>query len=125
MRLLTFMLVLFIGAALPAVAANQVGDLSGTYRTVGTNPGSETQYEGTTELVRSGTGYDLVQRVAADTFRGRGEVQGGNLVVRFDNGIMATYAIRPDGSLEGVWSGPDNRETGRATGRETLIPMRR
>lgn len=90
-------------------------DLSGSYAAKGRNPNGSA-YAGTVTIVQQGDQVAMSWRIANDTFKGTGRLDGKVLEVEWGNPQPVIYVLRPDGSLHGTW------ENGEAL--EKLTPIR-
>ena len=85
--------------------------IEGQYAATGTNP-SGTRYQVNISVLAVGGGYKFVWSNNAEGF---GIRRGNNLAVGFggERCGFAAYELMPDGSLDGVWGGSGNQQTGK------------
>jgi hypothetical protein len=87
----------------------------GRYEVSGRNPDGST-YAGAVSIARQGTRYRLDWTVGRSRYSGTGVREGNLLAVDWGSSTPVVYALRPDGTLSGLWA------SGR--GEETLTPER-
>lgn len=100
----------------PPAAAQPVAripSLDGTYSVAGVNPNGS-RYHGTVTISSDGDLYRFRWRIAGQTFRGQGKLNGRTLTIDWGQSSPVIYQVRDNGTLRGTW------DDGRAG--ETLTP---
>ena len=108
----------FVAAAMLACPAlGQAGDPVGSYRVVGSNPGSSSQYAGTATVERTGDTLRVTWVIGSMTYTGTGIGNDKGFAVAYRTGNqtgVAIYGAKGDG-WEGAWSYTGGRSVGAET----------
>lgn len=101
-------------AALPAAA-----DFKGKYEVTGTDPEGGGTYSGTVTLTQtSEVTYQVVWKIAGDTFIGTGIGGPEGLAVGYKSGAntgIAIYSQESNGAIKGVWTYAGGKKIGEET----------
>lgn len=120
--LIAFLCALSIGSRLPWVAGVAAAERQvqaevipdGTYDVLGTNRNGS-KYTGTAVIAVNGKSVAMTWLITGgQTYRGKGTLKNGQMVVDFGSRYPVIYNVGSDGVLHGTW------DKGRAS--ETLIP---
>jgi Caspase domain len=98
---------------LDLVANAARGDIAlseGSYRVDGKNADGS-GYQGNVELTRQGKGYHLTWQVGSSRYEGDGKLASNLLTVDWGASTPVVYALKPDGSLAGLWDAGKGEET--------------
>lgn len=91
-------------------APGDIGLSEGSYRVDGKNADG-TGYQGNVEITGQGKGYHLTWQVGSSSYEGDGKLAGNLLTVDWGSSTPVVYALKPDGSLAGLWDAGKGEET--------------
>ena len=90
------------------------GEPEGSYRVVGSNPGSGSRYSGTVMVEKTGQTYKVTWNIGGDVYVGTGIGSTEGLAVSYRSGNqsgLAIYGAKGD-NWEGVWAWTNGRTVG-------------
>ena len=91
-------------------APGDIGLSEGSYRVDGKNADGS-GYQGNVEITGQGKGYHLTWQVGSSSYEGDGKLAGNLLTVDWGSSTPVVYALKPDGSLAGLWDAGKGEET--------------
>jgi caspase domain-containing protein len=91
-------------------APGDIGLSEGSYRVDGKNEDGS-GYQGNVEITEQGKGYHLTWQVGSSSYEGDGKLAGNLLTVEWGSSTPVVYALKPDGSLVGLWDAGKGEET--------------
>ena len=89
-------------------APGDIGLSEGSYRVDGKNADGS-GYQGNVEITEQGNGYHLTWQVGSSSYEGDGTLAGNLLTVDWGASTPVVYALKPDGSLAGLWDAGQRR----------------
>ena len=90
-------------------APDAVPPLAGHYQVRGRNPDGSA-YSGTVTIAEKGGGYRVDWKVGGSAYKGIGKLDGNVLTVDWGSSTPVVYAVRPDGTLAGLWDAGNGEE---------------
>ncbi|MEX0348942.1 MAG: hypothetical protein AB3N15_05905 [Paracoccaceae bacterium] len=84
-----------------AVAAE--GSIAGTYSVQGRNPDGQA-YGGLAHIAQDGSFVNIEWRIADESFKGAGAIDGKVLTVDWGAEFPVVYVVMNDGELHGTWA---------------------
>lgn len=98
-----------LGLIVAAAASAQAQDIAGTYTVEGTNPGGQGRYAGEAKVEATGPTYQVTWTIGSQAQHGTGLLRDGHFAVVYlvqgQPPGVAAYAVQPDGTLDGTWTG--------------------
>ena len=91
-------------------APGDIGLSEGSYRVDGKNADGS-GYQGNVEITGQGKDYHLTWQVGSSSYEGDGKLAGNLLTVDWGSSTPVVYALKPDGSLAGLWDAGKGEET--------------
>jgi hypothetical protein len=91
-------------------APGDIGLSEGSYRVDGKNADGS-GYQGNVEITGQGKAYHLTWQVGSSSYEGDGKLAGNLLTVEWGSSTPVVYALKPDGSLAGLWDAGKGEET--------------
>ena len=91
-------------------APGDIGLSEGSYRVDGKNADGS-GYQGNVEITKQGKDYHLTWQVGSSSYEGDGKLAGNVLTVDWGSSTPVVYALKPDGSLAGLWDAGKGEET--------------
>ena len=91
-------------------APGDIGLSEGSYRVDGKNADGS-GYQGNVEITGQGKDYHLTWQVGSSSYEGDGKLAGNLLTVEWGSSTPVVYALKPDGSLAGLWDAGKGEET--------------
>jgi hypothetical protein len=91
-------------------APGDIGLSEGSYRVDGKNADGS-GYQGNVEITGQGKAYHLTWQVGSSSYEGDGKLAGNLLTVDWGSSTPVVYALKPDGSLAGLWDAGNGEET--------------
>ena len=91
-------------------APGDIGLSEGSYRVDGKNADGS-GYQGNVEITGQGKDYHLSWQVGSSSYEGDGKLAGNLLTVDWGSSTPVVYALKPDGSLAGLWDAGKGEET--------------
>lgn len=91
-------------------APGDIGLSEGSYRVDGKNADGS-GYQGNVEITGQGKDYHLTWQVGSSSYEGDGKLAGNLLTVDWGSSTPVVYALKPDGSLAGLWDAGNGEET--------------
>ncbi|MFZ1070641.1 MAG: caspase family protein [Methyloceanibacter sp.] len=91
-------------------APGDIGLSEGSYRVDGKNADGS-GYQGNVEITGQGKAYHLTWQVGSSSYEGDGKLAGNLLTVDWGSSTPVVYALKPDGSLAGLWDAGKGEET--------------
>jgi hypothetical protein len=91
-------------------APGDIGLSEGSYRVDGKNADGS-GYQGNVEITGQGKGYHLTWQVGGSSYEGDCKLAGNLLTVEWGAATPMVYALKPDGSLAGLWDAGKGQET--------------
>ena len=91
-------------------APDDIGLSEGSYRVDGKNADGS-GYQGNVEITGQGKAYHLTWQVGSSSYEGDGKLAGNLLTVEWGSSTPVVYALKPDGSLAGLWDAGKGEET--------------
>ena len=82
---------------------------NGTYNVDGKNPDGS-RYKGTLRIEGDGTRYSFAWKIGSTSYKGRGVLSNGIMVVNWGDAQPVIYAVRRDGTLAGLWQSGQGTE---------------
>lgn len=118
------LVILFLAFGMASAQAQNAANIAGTYRVMGTNPGSGSQYQGTATIVKDADKYRIHWNVGT-VYDGVGTLKGDTLTVEWGTATShvgtVTYTLQKDGVLKGTWYDAKDPKT---LGTENLTPSK-
>jgi hypothetical protein len=91
-------------------APGDIGLSEGSYRVDGKNADGS-GYQGNVDITGQGKAYHLTWQVGSSSYEGDGKLAGNLLTVEWGSSTPVVYALKPAGSLAGLWDAGKGEET--------------